>query len=68
MIHLTVLDELRKVQPETLTAGQLVGRLSGEETLVARGEVLGALQQLQVTGMVEELGGAGDGPSEWRAL
>jgi hypothetical protein len=66
MIHLDVINELRAVAPESLTAGQLKGKLLATRQDRSRDEILCALRQLKDRGVVEEVNGAGEGAAEWR--
>jgi hypothetical protein len=66
MIHLTVLDVLRDMEPEMLSAGQIKGKLLEQHPDVTHEMVLQSLKQLESTGMIAEVGGAGEGASLWR--
>jgi hypothetical protein len=68
VIHLTVLDELRKVAPSTLTPGHLRSRMLDFHPDLTRDNVVEALKQLERMGMADLVSARDDERvSEWRA-
>lgn len=67
MIHGAVLDVLRTAAPETMSPGQVKGKLLEADEGITYFNIVETLKQLRQLGMVEEVSGIGEGATQWRS-